>query len=138
MTPHMYGPNHQVIQQVIDEHMYRLDRNRVASMMLMARLSERTERAQRHAFTAARAADELREEQMIRASEALRAETWNVVWDSRWDEAWIVSWIAARLGLGLATYDLIGFGEYSIGDYMALVGPWTTGGFSDLPLGRGT
>jgi ribosomal protein L29 len=30
----------------------------------------------------------------------------------------------------------IGYAEYTVGDYMALVGPWTTGGFNDLPLGK--
>lgn len=135
MMEHVFGPNWEAIQAVKDQHIPLIDERRVGAILLMSRLDERTERAQSHAFRAAKLAG--REEQMVRASEHLRSAVWDTVWDSSWAEAWKLSWVISRAALALATYDLIGTGGYTVGDYMALAGPWLSAGFPDVPIWEG-
>lgn len=128
-----FGPLWRSIQFVRDVHVPMLDKRRAESILLMARLNEHVERNQRHAFEAARKVPD-RERQMVAASEMLRKEIWEVVWDSSWADAWHMSWVISRLGIGLATLDLVALDDskYEVFDYTSLAGPWLTGGFSDI------
>ncbi len=58
---------------------------------------------------------------------------WSHVWAASQGEALAISLILARVGVGVATVDLVGDGEYGIEDYIALVEPWVVG-FPDFPL----
>lgn len=70
---------------------------------------------------------------VLRYSERLRRAAWSNVWSHSHGEALAISLILARVGVGVATVDLVGDGEYGIEDYIALVEPWVVG-FPDFPL----
>lgn len=124
----MFGPQTQRIEFVRDEQVPRLTAMRATE--ITARAADARD-AQDRAMAAARLWG--REAETVLASEELRRAIWRVVWDSTWPDAWTMSWIASRAGVGLATQDLIGLGDYGIEDYVALVAPWTSG-FPDLPI----
>lgn len=73
------------------------------------------------------------ETDVLRVSERLRKGAWTHVWAGSHGEALAISLILARVGVGVATVDLVGDGEYTIEDYIALVEPWVAG-FPDFPL----
>lgn len=73
------------------------------------------------------------ESDAVRASENLRAAAWSVMWGGTQGEAWAISWVLAKVGMGIATIDLVGTNGYTIEDYIALVQPWARG-FADFPL----
>ena len=73
------------------------------------------------------------ETDVLRFSERLRKAAWSHVWSTSQGEALSISLILARVGVGVATVDLVGDGEYTIEDYIALVEPWVIG-FPDFPL----
>lgn len=73
------------------------------------------------------------ETEVMRYSERLRKAAWNHIWSHSQGEALSISLILARVGVGVATVDLVGDGEYTIEDYIALVEPWMTG-FPEFPL----
>lgn len=124
-----FGPQTERVEFVRDEHVPNLTALRADVITERAKTSPRE--ANDRALTAARLWG--REEQTVLASEELRRAIWTVVWDSTWPDAWVMQWIAARVGVGLATQDLIGLGDYTIEDYVELVAPWTTG-FPDMPI----
>ncbi len=70
---------------------------------------------------------------VLRVSERLRKGAWSHVWAESQGEALAISMILSRVGVGVATVDLVGDGEYNIEDYIALVEPWVAG-FPDFPL----
>lgn len=120
------------VEFVRDNHIPAL--NPLRTIEITRRAEHRDYEAQTHALQAAQMWGV--EEQVIRASEELRRAVWNAVWDSTWVDAWKLSWVVARAGIGLMTADLIGLGDYTIEDYVALVAPWTAG-FPDLPIPYG-
>lgn len=69
----------------------------------------------------------------IRVSERLRAKAWDTIWDGTQVEAWNIARVLSRLGMGIATLDLVGNEGYGIEDYIALVQPWVSG-FPEFPL----
>lgn len=69
----------------------------------------------------------------IRLSERLRSAAWKHVWGGTQNQAFELSWVLAAVGMGIATVDLVGDGEYTIEDYIVLVEPWVSG-FPDFPL----
>lgn len=73
------------------------------------------------------------ETEVLRVSERLRKGAWSHIWAESQGEALAISMILARVGVGVATVDLVGDGEYSIEDYIALVEPWVSG-FPEFPL----
>mgnify|MGYP001611595514 CR=1 FL=1 len=73
------------------------------------------------------------ESDVMEYSERLRNAAWSHVWAESQGEALAISLILARVGVGVATVDLVGDGEYGIEDYIALVEPWVVG-FPDFPL----
>lgn len=73
------------------------------------------------------------ETDVLRISERLRHGAWSHVWADSHGEALAISLILARVGVGVATVDLVGNDEYGIEDYIALVEPWVAG-FPDFPL----
>lgn len=87
--------------------------------------------ASQRALRAAREAG--MEVEVLAVSERLRKSAWSHVWAESQAEALAISMILTRVGVGVATVDLVGDGEYGIEDYIALVEPWTVG-FPDLPL----
>lgn len=124
-----FGPHTERVEFVRDEHVPNLTALRADTITKRAETTPRE--AQDRALTAARLWG--REEETVLASEELRHSIWSVVWDSTWPDAWVMQWIAARVGVGLATQDLIGLGGYTIEDYIELVAPWTSG-FPDMPI----
>lgn len=73
------------------------------------------------------------EVEVLRVSDRLRKGAWNHIWADSHGEALAISMILARVGVGVATVDLVGDGEYNIEDYIALVEPWVSG-FPEFPL----
>lgn len=107
-----------------------LNHDRVLAILAEARKVDGVEanhRAHRAAIMAGIEAD------AVRYSERLRARAWSSIWDGTQVEAWEISWVLARLGMGIATLDLVGNEGYSIEDYIALVQPWVSG-FPEFPL----
>jgi hypothetical protein len=123
------NPHAKRVEFVRDRHIPAL--NPLRTIEINLRSENRDYDAQTHALEAARMWGI--EEEVIRASEDLRRAVWSAVWDSTWVDAWKLSWVVARAGIGLMTTDLIGLGDYTIEDYVALVAPWTAG-FPDLPI----
>lgn len=128
-----YGPNADSVQFVIANQVRALTPDRAVFIMAMSGLVDSQEEARHRALAAARTIPG-REAAAMRASEDMRQSIWKTIWDSTQDEAWRVAWAAGMCGVGIATYDLIGIGRYTANDYTTLVGPWLTGGFSDLPI----
>lgn len=73
------------------------------------------------------------EREAVRFSERLRSAAWTHVWGGTQNQAYKLSWVLAAAGMGIATVDLVGDGEYTIEDYIVLVEPWASG-FPDFPL----
>jgi len=73
------------------------------------------------------------ETEVLRISDRLRKGAWTYVWAESHGDALAISLILSRVGVGVATVDLVGDGEYGIEDYIALVEPWVSG-FPEFPL----
>lgn len=117
-----------------DSHLPSLDRRRMEEILADARIDRvGTMQASRRAHHAAISAGI--EKDAVIASEELRSLAWGTMWDSTQTEAFELSWVLARLGMGLATIDLVGTDGYTIEDYILLVRPWTLG-FPEFPLPR--
>lgn len=125
----MFGPHAHRVEFIRDRQVPVL--NPLRTIEITKRSEVRPYQAQTHALEAARVWGI--EEEVVRASEELRRAVWSAVWDSTWVDAWRLSWTAAHAGIGIATTHLIGLGDYSIEDYVALVAPWTAG-FPDIPI----
>lgn len=125
----MFGPHSHRVEFIRDAHIPAL--NPLRTIEIATRSEVRDYDAQTRALAAARMWR--MEEEVVRASEELRQAVWRAVWESTWVDAWRLSWTAARAGIGIATTHLIGLGDYSIEDYVALVAPWTAG-FPDIPV----
>lgn len=128
-----YGPNTDAVRFVIANQVRALTPDRAAFIMAMSELVESQEEARHHALAAARTIPG-REGAAMRAGEDMRQAIWETIWDSTQAEAWKIAWVAGMCGVGIATADLVGLGRYTEKDYTTLVGPWLTGGFSDLPI----
>ncbi len=128
-----YGPNADAINFIVVNQVSQLTPERAMFVMMMTDLVEKQDTARHAALRAARTIPG-REAATMRASEAMRKSVWDAVWDSTHDEAWRVAWAAANCGIGVATLDLVGTAEYTEDHYLALVGPWLSGGFGDIPI----
>ncbi len=128
----MFGPHSSRIEFIRDHHIPAL--NPLRTVEIATRSERHDYEAQSRALGAAKMWG--MEEEAVRASEELRRAVWHAVWESTWVDAWRLSWVVARAGIGVATSDLIGLGDYTIEDYVALVAPWTAG-FPDMPIPYG-
>jgi hypothetical protein len=129
-----YGRQWRAIEYVRDVQLPRLDRQRAYNMRLWDVATELPGwvNGQTAAMHSTIGIGE-REHQAVSSSEDLRKAVWETIWDSTWRDAWQVSWLIARAGLGYSTFDLVGNNNYTMDDYLALVGPWSAG-FPEYPV----
>lgn len=120
-----------VIEYIRDTLIPRMTSARAAAILMSTEENIRLSLASVRATRAAREAGI--EAEVLAAADSLRKAAWGIVWDSTQVEAFRISCILWNLGLGLATMDLVGSGEYGIEDYLVLVEPWVAG-YPEFPL----